>query len=121
MKPPKIMVVDDSEMACEVLRELLDAEGVDVVTHAGPFGTGAVILREKPDLVLLDIEMPGIHGDALLRLCRDRGVGEATRFLFWSGLPEAELARRTREARADGYICKGDMAEVVRRLLALVA
>lgn len=112
----KVLVIDDCEIARETIREALETDLVAVVTHDSPIGSGAIILREQPDVVLLDLEMPGMQGDVLLRLCRERGLDRQTRFVFWSAMPEAELARRTSSAGAVGYVCKGDARAVARAL-----
>ena len=57
-QPATILVVDDSEVVLNVTRTLLEAVGYRVLTHSGPAGCVAVILQEKPDLVLIDVNMP---------------------------------------------------------------
>jgi CheY-like chemotaxis protein len=52
-----ILVVDDSEVVLAVTKTLLEAVGYRVLTHSGPAGCVAVILQEKPDLVLIDVKL----------------------------------------------------------------
>lgn len=59
---PKILIIDDDEMLCEELAEILMGNGYDVKTALdGQKGLDAI--REAPyDLVLLDIKMPQLNG-----------------------------------------------------------
>ena len=73
MKEPRernILVVDDSPPTCLYLRRLLERKGYRVETaHDG--ATGARTAMELlPDLILLDKEMPGMHGFDVSRILR---------------------------------------------------
>jgi len=63
---PRILVVDDEPAILSLLRRILQPEGYDVVAAAN--GEQALVLLEgtKPDLVLLDIMMPGLDGFQIL-------------------------------------------------------
>ncbi len=71
-KAPIIMVVEDDPLVSDLLRTFLRSEGFSVV-DAGD-GVSALRLLEKrtPDLILMDIIMPGLNGVALLNLVRRR-------------------------------------------------
>lgn len=57
----KILVVDDEDMARKLLKDFLESNGHDVITASG--GKEALEkIKEKPDIVLLDIMMPDMHG-----------------------------------------------------------
>src|SRR5204863_8802927 len=60
--PPVILIVEDDEAVREALRETLVEEGFAAVTAEG--GTEGLALMEsaRPDLVLLDLMMPGVSG-----------------------------------------------------------
>ncbi len=102
----KILVVDDSVLALHLMRSVLEKLGYQVVTQATPFGTAGVVLSEKPDLVLLDVNMPALNGDELTRIIRQHSLTQGTRVLLFSDMPEAELAKRAENAGADGYLHK---------------
>ncbi|MBU2562663.1 MAG: response regulator [Nanoarchaeota archaeon] len=64
--PKKILVIDDYEHIRSLYSEELSEEGYDVVTRDSPKGILDLIVREKPDLVVLDIKMVDYNGlDAL--------------------------------------------------------
>jgi CheY-like chemotaxis protein len=57
----KILVVDDEALARKLLKDFLEVQGYDVITASG--GKEALKkIKEKPDIVLLDIMMPDMHG-----------------------------------------------------------
>jgi len=71
-KRPLILVVDDEEPMRKLLRVNLSVEGYDVITASD--GSSALELLEeyKPELVILDIMMPGLDGFQVLDLIRKR-------------------------------------------------
>ena len=104
MKKPLILVVDDSEVLLKITRLYLINAGFEVITRSRPIGTAAEILRMKPDIVLLDVLMPGLTGDKITKLIRESGV--ATKIVLHSGKENNELRELSIECGADGYIKK---------------
>ena len=74
--PGRILVVDDQDDILQTTALVLRKGGYDVETASKGLDALEAIRREKPDLVLLDIEMPGMDGWETLRLLR---LEEATR------------------------------------------
>ncbi|MBR1785225.1 MAG: response regulator transcription factor [Bacteroidales bacterium] len=118
MSNQHILVVDDEEDLCEILRLNLEAAGFIVSTamsadEALPyFGLeGASLSQAAPDLVLLDVMMPGMSGVELLRLLRGRGVETPVIFLTARSDEAALLAGF--EAGADDYVGKPFSFEAV--------
>ena len=73
------LIIDDEQLARDELKYLLDSVGgVDVVAQ-GTNGIEAVELIEEhhPDLVFLDVQMPGLDGFAVLKRLRDRSEAQA--------------------------------------------
>ncbi len=103
---PKILVVDDSEIVLEATRLLLECSGYDVYTSPTPFGTATTISRERPDLVLLDVAMPTLRGDAVVEMIRTSRASQHTRIVLHSDRPAGELEDLVRRCGADGFICK---------------
>jgi DNA-binding response OmpR family regulator len=69
-----ILVVDDERTICDVLSDLLDDEGYDVSRAYDGVTALALAERQRPDLVLSDVMMPGLDGVSLTRRLRDRGL-----------------------------------------------
>jgi CheY-like chemotaxis protein len=98
-----VLVVDDDELTLEVTRERLERLGLDVATRQQPLGTSRWILENKPDLVLLDLQMPALTGAELARLIRPHMAGGV---IVHSSVASEELARVAREVGAIGGMSK---------------
>jgi CheY-like chemotaxis protein len=117
VRKPKIVVIDDSEIVLEVTRSALEGAGYDVVTHDRPAGCVALILHEKPDLVLMDVNMPGLGGDTIVSvLAKAQPTGE-TLVLLHSSLAADVLRSKAAAAGAHGFLQKsGDLFALVREV-----
>jgi DNA-binding NarL/FixJ family response regulator len=106
--PPKriLCIEDDSETASLIAEELID-RGFEVdIAYSGRDGL-AVILRDKPDLVLSDISMPGMSGfEVLERLTRLAPQSESMPFIFLTALADRDSELRGRRLGADDYVTK---------------
>lgn len=107
MSKPKIMLIDDSELVLDVVAATLRDAGFDVVTRSLPVGAGAQIVRERPDLVLLDVSMPLMSGGEIARTVRASSLGQSACIVLHSDRPERELEELVQATGADGYLRKG--------------
>ena len=101
----RVMVVDDDPVVLEVTRERLASAGYAVSVRSSAFGTSAAIIRERPDIVLLDVSMPGIAGNVLADLVRERTEHPVSIILYSSG-DRANLEDLARRCGACGVIQK---------------
>ena len=117
---PKILICDDSSLCCEMVKEALEGQSFEVVALDSPFGFGAALLRERPDLVLLDVSMPALQGDQLVRLARRHDLPPCP-IVFFSDRPEEELWGLMEQVGAAGFLHKtGDpetLAQAIRVFL----
>ena len=69
MRKIKVLIVDDSALVRQVLKEILQSDrNIDVIgTAADPYHAAKKISREVPDVITLDIEMPRMDGLTFLR------------------------------------------------------
>jgi len=67
----RILVVDDETNQRLLLRELLEDDGYEVLEAGDGLAAIATVQKENPDLVLLDINMPGLDGLQVLRRLHD--------------------------------------------------
>lgn len=105
--PLKVMIVDDDRTTLEVTAAILEEQGHHVVQQDTALGTSMLILREKPDVVLLDIRMPGLSGDRLAALITARtSGGRAPVIILHSSLGAAELRDLVAKTGAAGFIEK---------------
>lgn len=72
----KLLLVDDDRAVIEQLRALLTPSGYTFVTARDGAGALAAVRDERPDLVLMDVEMPGLGGVQVVRILRaNQGFG----------------------------------------------
>jgi CheY-like chemotaxis protein len=116
-RKPKIVVIDDSEIVLEVTRGALEGAGYDVVTHDRPAGCVALILHEKPELVLMDVNMPGLGGDTIVSVLGKAAPTSETIVLLHSSLSAEVLRGKATVAGAHGFLQKsGDLFGLVREV-----
>lgn len=101
----QVLLVDDSAIVLEVMRSALAAAGYDVLIANNLTQLEEVRQRNRPDLVLMDVQMPEAFGDDVAMVLRAAREVEAPIYLL-STLDEADLRRRAREAEIDGFISK---------------
>ncbi|MCK5688200.1 response regulator [Myxococcota bacterium] len=112
----KVMVVDDAAPYLAWMKMALEKAGYAVGTWQGSKGVAEALRSQKPDILLLDIEMPGIQGDEVALSLRAE-FGDELKIILCSALPEAELANRARAAGASGYISKShDYSDILRQV-----
>jgi DNA-binding NarL/FixJ family response regulator len=116
----RILIVDDHPLTREALTSLLRQHGFDVVGETGN-GEEAIDFagRLQPDLVLLDLAMPGLSGTAALPLIRDAAPACEVVVLTASGSEDDLLA--SVRAGAAGYLLKSEPPERIATFLRGVA
>src|SRR5262245_886940 len=112
-KPRRILVVDDSELVLEATRDTLERAGYDVITRNQAIGTGAIVLREHPDLVLVDMNMPLLDGKQLVTTLRRHDSVARVPIVFYSSESESEMAQAVEESGADGYVSKSGTTQAL--------
>jgi two-component system, OmpR family, response regulator len=105
----KILVVDDSEICREFVRIAMRDRGHDVIALESPLRLLEAIEAEQPDLVLIDVCMPALRGDALITQARQL-EGRTCSLVLYSEAPPPELEALARSSGADGFLSKtGDV------------
>ena len=114
----RILVVDDSRDAADSLELLLRYLGAEVRTaYDGPTGLAA-LETFKPNVVLLDIGLPGMDGFEVARRIRRSETGENVVLIALSGWGREEDRRRSRDAGIDHHFIKPVDPETQEQLLA---
>jgi CheY-like chemotaxis protein len=113
----RVLVVDDSVDSAETMGELLRIWGHDVrLAHDGPAAVEAA--REyRPDVILLDIGLPGMDGLAVARRLKEDGVN-ARLLVALTGYGEQNDRARTQQAGFNHHLVKPVDPETLRKLLA---
>ena len=102
----KILVIDDDQRHLTAVKEILEMEGHVIYTYYQPFGASQVARKLDPDLILLDVNMPGLSGGALSRVISSYSKAA---IVFYSSNDEDTLRQMVKSHRVKGYICKGDI------------
>lgn len=102
----KILVVDDSPILLESTALALEDAGHEVLTLDNPLSVAAVVRREQPHLMLIDLNMPTLTGDMVARIVNRYGIASSTKVVLYSDVDEGELERRAHACGASGFIPK---------------
>lgn len=114
----RLLVVDDNEDAADSLAMLLSLQGHEVrVAHDGPAAL-ALAPAYRPDMVFLDIGMPGMDGYEVARRLRKTPGLEATVLAALTGWGQQEDRRRTADAGFDHHLVKPPEPNAVGDILA---
>jgi DNA-binding NarL/FixJ family response regulator len=115
----RVAIVDDQDAFRIGMRALLSTIGEVIVVGEAANGRDAlaVVIRERPDVVLMDVRMPHVDGIAATRAIRER-VPE-TRVLVLTTFDDDEIVRAAVAAGACGYVLKAAPVEEIYAVLAL--
>ena len=112
----KILVVDDDESLRELLRMHLAAAGYEVSTAPDGISAGYLVLKNPPDLILSDVNMPHMDGFEFVAALKSDSTLPNIPVIFLTSVEDGD--QRGKELGAVGYLTKPVRAD---RLLELVA
>ncbi|MFC2071830.1 response regulator transcription factor [Chloroflexota bacterium] len=103
---PKVLVVDDELHLCKILRRILEREGYKVKTATDGETALRFTKEERPDVILLDLMMPGIDGREVCR--RVRQFSAATQIIYFTAkvMLTDPLKLKELHREADAFITK---------------
>lgn len=117
----RILVVDDEVGALTLIGIMLERGGFSVIKAKNADDALAVLDQNLPDLIILDVMMPGMNGIDLCREIRTRGETSTTPVLILSARNDADSVMRGVEAGANDYLPKPilhhDLVAKVRSML----
>ena len=106
MTPRRILVVEDNPLNLKLVRDVLQFAGYDVIgAQSGEEGL-RVAEEDPPDLVLMDLQLPGIDGTETLRRLRAGNLGRDVPVVAVTAFAMAEDRERASLAGFDGYVEK---------------
>jgi sigma-B regulation protein RsbU (phosphoserine phosphatase) len=112
-KPATILVVDDSPVNLQVLVRTLDGTGHRILVATGGKAAIDIAQRARPDLILLDVMMPGMDGFAVCRTIKENPATRDIVIIFLSALGEVADKVAGLEMGAADYITKPIQADEV--------
>lgn len=114
----KILIVEDEDKLRENVKQFLMNEGFNVCEAADGLAAVKAVREEKPDLVILDVMLPGLNGIQVCQLLRQEGNLPV---LIVSALGGEEDVLKGLEEGADDYVVKPfRMRELVARIKAIM-
>ncbi len=114
-----ILVCDDNQAIAKSIVILLESAGYRAVAVSSALDCVASARQAPPDLILMDIMMPGMDGATVSGLMKDVPGLERIPIVLLSAMPEEEVRRRAIEAEAVDYLLKpfskSRLVDVIRR------
>lgn len=107
----KILVVDDEQMVCDLMRAVLSSHGHEVLTATDGHEALALFQRHRPSVTLLDLHIPGMDGIEVLKQIRAMNPRAAVMVLTAGG--PARLENQARALGVTDFLKKGLSLDVV--------
>ena len=104
----RVLLLDDSEISLELASEVLTANGFDVRATTSLESFDEVLGNWSPEVILTDVQMPGMNGNELCRALKRRYETAHVPIVLCSSMGADELAALARECEADGFVSKTD-------------
>lgn len=118
----KVAIVEDDQAISQMYRLKFETEGYTVETaENGKLGL-ALAESMKPDIILLDLMMPEMNGDEMLKALRKTTWGKDTKVVILTNMGEQEIPEDVKQLGVAAVILKADMtprqvADVIKKLL----
>jgi DNA-binding response OmpR family regulator len=119
----KILLVEDDMALRDIYSARFMAEGYEVVTASDGEQALTVAVKEKPDLIILDVMMPKISGFDVLDILRATPETKDTKIIMMTALSQASDIEKGKSLGADEYLVKSqvtltDVVEKAKEVLA---
>jgi two-component system OmpR family response regulator len=108
-----VLVIDDDETARLVVRDTLQQAGFTVHTSATPIGATRLVREHGVSVVVCDLNMPAMRGDALARLFRGSKALQHVRLVLISGAGQDQLDAIARDGVVDAALSKDALAQAL--------
>jgi CheY-like chemotaxis protein len=106
----RVLIVDDSEIVARLLKEELAGKGFEIQYAPDAEKAASIIMKRqtRPDLILLDINMPKVDGTQFCRFVKKNDMFKAIKVILCSGEEREKVKRLAAECGADGFILKDE-------------
>ncbi len=101
-----ILIIDDSKYIIDLLEKILRIKGYSCKSVGNTSEALEELKINKPQLILLDVHLPRLSGYEFCDIIKSNKQYNDILIYYFSGVPEAEVATKTLETKADGFIKK---------------
>ncbi|MET0316156.1 MAG: response regulator [Rhodococcus fascians] len=106
MTPRRILVVEDTPLNMKLVREVLQFKGYHVLEATSGEEGLRIAETDRPDLILMDLQLPGMDGYETLRRLRESALAPDVKVVAVTAFAMAEDRARVAAAGFDGYVEK---------------
>ena len=114
----KIAIIEDDPVINQMYRMKFEASGFDVSTASDGEAGVDLVEKTKPDIILLDIQMPHMNGDEALGRIRATATGKTTPVIILTNVGKEEAPASLKDLGVSSYIVKAQLtpSQVVARV-----
>jgi CheY-like chemotaxis protein len=105
-KKKRILIIEDNPLNLKLVRTLLEIAGVEVLEAIDGESGVAIALVEQPDLILMDIQLPGIDGLEATAQIKKNSMSSHIPIIAVTSFAMSGDKQKTMDAGCDGYISK---------------
>jgi CheY-like chemotaxis protein len=120
-RPARVLIVDDERVNRQLLEIMLEPEGYELSSAPSGDEALAIVARQPPDLVVLDVMMPGMNGYVVTAKIKDSPASRHIQVLLLSSLDDRSSRAHGAGAGADGFLAKPvdrrELCDLVRTML----
>jgi CheY-like chemotaxis protein len=102
----KILIIEDNESNLYLIRYILEKSGYQVISTPNALTGIEIALNEKPDLVIMDVQLPDINGLEATRRIRKNTVGKDLKIVALTSYAMTGDKEKALKAGCDGYMEK---------------
>ena len=121
LQKKRVLIIDDEVAMRNALRRALQSTPHDIISAQDGFQAGVKIIAENPDLIILDLSMPGMDGFEVIQFIRQRPDLAKLKILVVSGLAPSDLAESVRIGANDAIAKPFDNADLLSRVTHLLS
>lgn len=104
--PYRVLIVEDDRSQALFAQSVLHGAGMEAIVHSEAEGVQQVINEQRPDLILMDLHLPGLDGMRLTALIRQQPGQQLLPIVFLSGDPDPERQFEVLDSGADDFLSK---------------
>jgi CheY-like chemotaxis protein len=121
LEPKQILITDDEQYLREMLASQLQEKGYQCISLASKADAYKWSVEHKPDLIITDVNSPGMDGFQFLRLIKSHSTTGKVPVVFLTGLSSSETVEQAKRPGAAEFVTKpcslADVQSVVERVL----